>query len=405
MSRIHNYFDIAPGTGDASALSGYAFPAVHKFDASGFYNWEEDNLPINDLETSSRLLQQHLGLDTAVTGVTLTVSAGAPQAASSTGTYQTVQEALQVVPRRLRIPFLIEICDFGDLGNLELNDIHAEGNGGLQIVCRQFLEDTDGSATTVSAASIYGPTATQTLPLTLSSMGGWVSDIANASSVAGKGTCSAVEPWDRHSRVYLQKRPDSQSEAQLLGFAQFPTQGGASFSAAASSFNFDGYNAKYETTVSADVNPKTLNGAGSPLLEERLRIEAGDKVTALAYGSYFRKIKITNCSRVKLQNICVDSASGVDYDTPNNMQYLCDTGIEISNSNILLENVAISRVKKTGVYINNSTVSTAKNFVIHRVYERTVNKSRLSEGVGVYLVDSSLALDTSAYDGSRYKLN
>ena len=75
MSRINNYFDIAPGTGDASALSGYAFHAVHKFDASGFYNWEEDNLPINDLETRSRLLQQHLGLDTAVTGVTLTVSA------------------------------------------------------------------------------------------------------------------------------------------------------------------------------------------------------------------------------------------------------------------------------------------------------------------------------------------
>ncbi len=59
MDRTYNYFDIEGGT---QSLSGYAFPAVYKHEASGFYNWEEDNLPINDLETRSNVFRQYLGL-------------------------------------------------------------------------------------------------------------------------------------------------------------------------------------------------------------------------------------------------------------------------------------------------------------------------------------------------------
>ena len=106
MTALYQYFDISGGN---DALSGYAFPEVHKFDASAFYNWEQDNLPILDLETRSDVLKQYVGL-TDLTGVTLTVSSTAPKSASATGVYQTVQDALEVVPRRLRFPLLIEIC-------------------------------------------------------------------------------------------------------------------------------------------------------------------------------------------------------------------------------------------------------------------------------------------------------
>jgi hypothetical protein len=109
MANVYEYFDV---TGGDQNLSGYAFPEVHKFDASSFYNWEQDNLPVNDLETRSDVLKQHLGLG-ELTGVTLTVSADALRSASSVGVYQTVQEAMAVVPRRLNFPLLIEICDFG----------------------------------------------------------------------------------------------------------------------------------------------------------------------------------------------------------------------------------------------------------------------------------------------------
>ena len=98
MERLYTYFDV---TGGADDLSGYSFPAVHKFDASAFYNWEQDNLPILDLENRSNILKQYLGLNTSLTGVTLTVSANASLAASSTGVFPTIQKALEVIPRRL----------------------------------------------------------------------------------------------------------------------------------------------------------------------------------------------------------------------------------------------------------------------------------------------------------------
>ena len=207
-STLYEYFDV---TGGADSLSGYAFPEVHKYDASSFYNWEQDNLPILDLETRSDVLRQHLGLGTTLTGVTLTVSADALRSASSVGVYQTVQEALEVVPRRLRFPVLIEVCSFGDLGELHLKDIQCEGDGALQISCRQYGNSLAMKALSVSAASGYGPSATQTMPLAMSGASSQFSQsIYNASSTKLGVSCSSVDKWDRHARVFTAKRPRSQ---------------------------------------------------------------------------------------------------------------------------------------------------------------------------------------------------
>ena len=397
MDRSYNYFDIEGGT---QSLSGYAFPAVYKHDASGFYNWEEDNLPINDLETRSNVFKQYLGLDASLTGVTLTVSADAPKSASSVGVYQTVQQALEVVPRRLRIPVLIEICDFGDLGDLEIKDIHGEGDGGLQITCRQYLEDFSISAPTVSASVTYGPSAIQTMPTTLTAAGFQAALYAVSSSRLGI-SCSASEPWDRHGRMYLQKQNNSQDEMQSLCYSPWPRSGGETFSGTTlNTFNFEGYSELDDITVSADTNPKA--GNGTLLIEERTALTSITPLVGVAYGASFRKVKITNCSRVKLKNVCVDSASGADFTYPNNAQFLCDRGIDIRDSNILLENVAVSRFRKTGIYMDNSTVGTAKHFFVNRIYDRTVNQNRKSNGVGVYSLDSNLIFDTSSTDTAAY---
>ena len=399
MDRIYNYFDIEGGDQN---LSGYAFPAVYKHDASGFYNWEEDNLPINDLETRSDVFKQYLGLDTSLTGVTLTVSADAPKSASSVGVYQTVQQALEVVPRRVRIPVLIEICDFGDLGDLEIKDIQGEGDGGLQITCRQYLEDFGVTGPTLSASYTYGPSALQSMPTELTAAGFQASLYAVSSTRLGI-SCSASEPWDRHGRMYVQKRNNSQDEVQTLCYAPWPRANGVTFSGTTvNTFNFEGYSELDDITVREDANPM----AGSiPLIEERLPLLNTDSLMGVAYGASFRKIKISNCSRVKLKNVCVDSASGADFTYPNNAQFLCDRGLDIRNSNVLLENVAVSRFRKTGIYMDNSTVSTAKHFFVHRIYDRTVNQTRESNGVGVYSVDSNLIFDTSSTDTASYAAN
>jgi len=397
MNRNYTYFDIEGG---GQSFSGYGFPEVYKHDASGFYNWEQDNLPLLDLETRSDVFKQYLGLDSSLTGVTLTVSADAPKSASSTGVYQTVQEALEVVPRRLTIPVLIEICDFGNLGELELKDINAEGEGGLQITCRQYLEEIYAQPTFLSGSYEYGPSAWQNQPTQMVASS-FQSDLSSASSTGLSISCSAVEPWNRHTRMFFQKANNSQDEANSLSFSPWPRPEGQEFSSGGtlSAINFYGYSETDDITVRQDADPRA---AGGSLFRQRLPLLTTDRGVTFAYGAYFRKIKITNCSRVKLQNICVDSASGADFEYPNNTQFLCDTGIEVNNSDILLENVSITRVKKTGLLLDNSKVCTAKNFVVYRIYDRTVNQERTSDGVGVYAVDSNVIFDARETSGTAY---
>ena len=404
MSQLYEYFDV---TGGGQTLDGYAFPDVHKFDASSFYNWEQDNLPILDLENRSNVLRQHLGL-TDVTGVTLTVSADAPKSASSLGVYQTVQEALEVIPHRLRFPLLIEICDFGNLGDLSLHDIHCEGDGALQIVCRNFANNNFGaSATAVSSSDKYGPQTTQTMLLGIEDFSGQVNnalsgDIQNASSTNIGVSCSSLEGWARNGRIFASTFFDSQKEVQNITFSpQYDNEvsdlfvGGALGS---DQYTFTPYNETLEETISLDANPQAAS-YGNPLIASRRSAEANDFSRTSWWGAYFNKIEIRNCSRVKLQNICVDSASGLDTQYPNTMSYLCDTGLRITDSNVLLENIAICRVREEGINIQNSTVSFVRDLIVHRVYERNTDKTRPSEGIGIFAADSNLVFDT---DGGSY---
>lgn len=387
MDRVYTYFDITGGPQD---LPGYSFPSVYKYTASGFYNWEEDNLPINDLEERSDVLKQYLGLDTTLTGVTLTVSAGCHKDASANGVFTTVQEALEIVPRRLRFPLLIEICDFGDLGDLEIADIHCEDGGALQIVSRQFTKTTSGSGPTFGASS-YGPSAAQALYTQVCSLD-LSSTMVAISSTNLAISCSAMEPWSRHARVYA-NISDSQLEPPSLSFAPYPRQDGISAWYNGILRWTRAYGEYDEEAVLEDVNPIKYSAPSGDLITARRNISSDDPAAVLAYGAYFRSVKITNCSRIKLQNICVDSASGADWTYPVTTQYLCDRGMDIRDSEVLLEDVAISRFNKTGLYAQDSAVSITRGFVVYRIYSQN-GTDRGAAGEGIHLIDSTLAFDT-----------
>lgn len=450
MDNQFNTFDVTGGGGE---LSGYGFPAVHKFDATGFYNWEEDNLPIQDLTHRSNILRQYLGVGTTPSAVTLTVSAGADLALSAQGIFTTIQDALAIVPRRLTFPLLIEICDFGSLGDLILSDIQCEGDGALQITSRQYGMEVSGvtravpgtnigphQVVSVSGSKGFGPEVWQTLPYSVQASA-LSATLMNVSSTKLGVNCSSLTDWDRNARVFAQKIPDSQSETQSISFAPFPrgvyqANYGAFDSAYEWHFfqrkapkgsvvvtnnttpptiidpGFTGqlstnpYSDQDEETVALDVSPRTKGGSGNSLIEERIALETGSDVVVLAYGAHFNQVKIRNCHNVKLQGICVDSASGSDagYTADGPVQYLCDTGIDVLNSNVVLEDVAIARCKKTGLKIQNSTVNAAKSLVVYRIYDRTVNKKRLSEGVGISVIDSTLAFDDTSVANSGRSL-
>ena len=65
-------------TGGNYVLSSRALTDVRKYTASSFYNWEQDNIPIEDLESRTDALALNTGqLSTSIEGVTMVLSSTA----------------------------------------------------------------------------------------------------------------------------------------------------------------------------------------------------------------------------------------------------------------------------------------------------------------------------------------
>ena len=68
-----NIADIYTTSGDATLFNSWTTP-VTKFDPSSFYNWEQDNEPLHDLEERTYMNWEHAGFHTStVPGMVLTV--------------------------------------------------------------------------------------------------------------------------------------------------------------------------------------------------------------------------------------------------------------------------------------------------------------------------------------------
>ena len=62
-------------TGNNKIVRGDWTSSVYKYDASSFYNWEQDNLPLYDLEERTELNWEQMGYAaSSINGVQLVVS-------------------------------------------------------------------------------------------------------------------------------------------------------------------------------------------------------------------------------------------------------------------------------------------------------------------------------------------
>ena len=99
---------------------------VYKYDASSFYNWEQDNLPLYDLEERTELNWEQHGYPTsAVDGIQLTVSDSGDDSSPPYQVFPSVSAALAKLPRVLRFPVIIEVGASGNLGNIDVHDLCA----------------------------------------------------------------------------------------------------------------------------------------------------------------------------------------------------------------------------------------------------------------------------------------
>lgn len=95
---------------------------VTKYDASSFYNWEQDNLPLHDLDERTHLLWEKLGHPTSsVGGFTFIVSADATDSCNPL-VFTTLSGCIAALPEVINYPILIEVASFGNLGGIDLSN-------------------------------------------------------------------------------------------------------------------------------------------------------------------------------------------------------------------------------------------------------------------------------------------
>jgi hypothetical protein len=147
--------DIYTSSGSVKLFNSWT-PYVSKFDTSSFYNWEQDNLPLYDIEERTYEMWEQGGFPTsAAPGLALTVSADTPitdlQADSTI--FTNVSSCMAAIPKVVRFPVLVEVCNFGDMGKLELHNIRIEEGGSIEVINRAYSRVYNASATVKNVAN------------------------------------------------------------------------------------------------------------------------------------------------------------------------------------------------------------------------------------------------------------
>jgi len=365
-------------SGGSVQLGSFWQPTVFKFDTSSFYNWEQDNEPIYDLEDRTGYLWEKAGFPASSlenTGVTLVVSgtaSGAPAAVPTHGNiYTSVSAAIEALPDVLRFPTKIEVAIYssdvssatnprGTLGNLNLQNIKFANNGCLEIVNRVFARPLSQSIgidnTLIKAISTKNITQVSSLDTS--------NTLADASAVSVYRSIYDMAKWNTMNRVFLQK-PEFNGTTAQTNILSVGVDHTALISSAENTFNITPYGSVNDGTVGAyDVS---VTHTVSALEISRDNPVVDQHAIGLMYGNFLDKIKVENCNGpIYIRNFCVD---GGDDNGAASAIHTKEIGIEINNSNVVLENCAAMRCNKAGIELNNSKVILNRGVVAYRNYE------------------------------------
>ena len=400
---------------------------VTKYDASSFYNWEQDNLPLHDLDERTHLLWEKFGHPTsALTGMSFIVSADATSACNPLY-FTTLSACINALPEVINCPILVEVASFGNLGGLNLSNKAFGPNGSIEIVNRNSAfagaidisgvgmaaQEYDSAYTDYNLASAVVPISTAMTDL----QGGASSpcltyDMQSAQMyVNGQYISSAVNRWEdeRYNNfnpyVFSRKVAGLQNNrltAALSSTANAWDIAAASY-AAASSFEFTPYDKARTESKIDEYDVSTVNYLTDSEIKWGNGSQDGGNNTAAAAFAYFNNldyIKVNDCNGpVYIRNFTVDG------------QHSRERGIEIKNSTVNLERCSVSRCTQAGLYAESSEVNLLRGFVGYRNYgfednvrvgssfalKRRNYMKQDSYGAGIYAVNSVLNIK-STYD-------
>ena len=350
---------------------------VRKYTASSFYNWEQDNIPIDDLEARTNALGASVGLTVGgVTGATLILSSTAD---TDNSVYDNIDDIVNRIPKLLTFPLLVEICSYGNLGELNLEGISIKGNGSLEFINRNHGQALYGDAVTSKIRSIDTGTGYTwgTEPGVVSvSSNSLYTQISTANAAKTSTNCYSAASWNQNVRVFGTKHSQGNT---TFGEPFFFTSGTRGFisGSIASDYLFSGnvYDTTYDVTVSADANPLEYNTVGQSPLRLNSYLASATTTDSVAnyvspmyaYANYFTKVKVENChgAQIHLKGVCVDGVSATAafvYKHDNSI------GFDIQNSDLVLTSCASFRNRDAGFKATNSNVAIEGGIIGYRNY-------------------------------------
>jgi len=377
--------DIYTSSGSVMLFNSWT-PYVSKFDSSTFYNWEEDNVPLYDLEERTYELWEQQGFTTSagVPGLALTVSSNVPTLISqqNNNIFSDLSSAIAAIPKVVRFPVLVEVGSFGDLGPLELHNFRVEEGGSIEIVNRNFARAYNASST-----------AYITSTATNSKYQRFVTDF---SSIDLSNSISDTSCVHIGTKVY---QDAGGGDARLTEgtVAVYPShaQRNSPLSVAIKQSNIINTQANrfgvsiFESQSSEDDTIRTLDFSGSDTANgfslARPGISLSQTLGGNFYGNYCPKITVQNCTGpIFIRNFFSDADQAVNH------------AIEVNNSNVVLENCLAVRAKKAGFKLTNSEVVLSRSAFSYRNYNLSSLTSRYAEdGIGFHLVNSDVTLSSN----------
>ena len=408
---VFNRFDNYTPSGSSKLYNSWT-PYVSKFDTSSFYNWEQDNLPLYDLEERTYELWEQQGYPTSsVPGISLVVSADATTQGFQVDSniFPDVSSCIRALPKVIRFPVQIEVCNFGDLGKIELHDLKFSEGGSLELVNRNFSRIYNASATvkaiTVmphdsgSPAKVYFPTAYESTDLSatlLSGIGANVSTSAlSISSLvfsAGDFNDTAASRLDGNINTVLYPQFSLRKGHLTVGIGDTVDTvfGNGDSTAAIPRFGLTPYELRSDAqTIDPTIRTEDascLNTWFGPTKGDqyivRNQVKVADNVAGAFYGNSAELISIHNCAGpVYIRNFFVDGKA-----TP--VRQGTNIGIDVTNSkDIVIENCTVVRCLVEGMSFTNSVVKLSRSAFMYRNYDRTgeVSEPRyLDQGYGLH---------------------
>ena len=361
---------------------------VTKFDTSSFYNWEQDNEPIHDLEERTYLNWEHAGFHTSsVPGMVFTVSADTPAAilVTSSNIFTTVSAAIEAIPSNLRFPLLIEIANFDALGELNLKDINIGYGGSLEIINRNFVKAYAASA------GVGGFAERSCAIADLSDKNLKYRMINQVSSADISGTWNDASAMNIKTKVLAHADGDARLAGKINSVFQpfasnLTTRNMAEqetsrlsvsitgdFLAAANKWSLP----LFEETVAATLVPHLINSYDVSA-RDILSVDEGELITGngvadngpaqgMLYGNYLTRLRVNNCNGpIYIRNFFINSSDHAG------------DGVQVFNSNdIWLEDCA-SINNKVGFNFRNSKVYVNRGIVAYRNYGVDASHKRKS---------------------------